>query len=302
MLRILVSVLLVSVAANSRHSDYPCIGQTTRSCSSFHNQECCGQFYYQCSGSDCNQCVLQGSSQCEAGFKCIKQSNFSESQVIGYYSWGWQGGSRGPSGANLGIAFTGLIDVTQAIAGYTTPPLHGEKYCSIGGGNAGGIFTVSAISKITSACRSGAFKNYNGICYDIEIVKGDSGSVVSAFKSSFAACKSSGLKVFVTTSHSAPYDTATPQVAIDLVRSWVSDSNIDILSPQLYSSGQERTPELAETNSCKAAGCTWDLWKNARPIIAPSIVSANQYEAARSGLSQLNFGGYVVWEQLRESS
>lgn len=293
--------LLESYSKATNQDGYPCQGKTIRSCASLHDQECCQQGLYECNGGTCNQCVLQGSSQCEAGFACTQSlSNSSESQVIGYYSWGWQGGSQGPPGANLGVAFTGLIDVATAISGYTTPSLHGEKYCSIGGGNAGGIFTTSAISKITAACKSGAFKGkYSGICYDIEIVKGSSSSVVSAFRESFAACKSSGLKVFVTTSHSAPYATDTPQVAVDLVKSWVSDSNIDILSPQLYSSGQERSPELAETNSCKAAGCTWDLWKNAKAIIAPSIVSANQYEAARSGLAQLNMGGYVVWEQLR---
>jgi len=292
-----------SAVANVRPlGDYPCQGKKTRSCSSLHNQECCGEGLYDCEGSTCHQCVLQGSSQCEDGFVCTARSNSSEteSQIIGYYSWGWQGGSQGPRGANVGIAFTGLIDVTQAISGYTTPALHGETYCSIGGGNAGGIFTVTAINKITSACKSGAFKQkYHGICYDVEIVKGSSSSVVSAFRESFAACKSAGLKVFVTTSHSAPYDTETPQVAIDLVKSWVADSNIDILSPQLYSSGEERSPELAETNSCKKAGCTWDLWKNSKAIFAPSIVSASQYEAARTGLSQLNMGGYVVWEQLR---
>lgn len=39
-----------------------------------------------------------------------------------------------------------------------------------------------------------------------------------------------GLKVIVTTSHSAPYD-MDAQGAIDLVKAWVVDSNIDYLSP-----------------------------------------------------------------------
>ena len=31
---------------------------------------------------------------------------------------------------------------------------------------------------------------------------------------------------------------------------------------------------FAETNSCKAAGCTWDLYKGAHAAIAPSVVDA----------------------------
>jgi hypothetical protein len=70
-------------------------------------------------------------------------------------------------------------------------------------------------------------------------------AVVPAFRAAFAAAKANGIKVAVTTSHSAPYSTDTPQDAIDMVKAWVADANVDILSPQLYSSGQETSPEFA---------------------------------------------------------
>jgi hypothetical protein len=67
-------------------------------------------------------------------------------EINGFYSWNWGSGcdllrcprppalvhvllrsfrSHGASGANVGVAFTGLVDVKQAIAGY--PP--GATWC-----------------------------------------------------------------------------------------------------------------------------------------------------------------------------
>ena len=72
-------------------------------------------------------------------------------QIVGYYSWNWGSGSKGPEGATIGVAFTGLNNVSQAIAGYPPnatwccPPLVGSKYISLGGGNAAGIMTETAL-------------------------------------------------------------------------------------------------------------------------------------------------------------
>jgi len=99
-----------------------------------------------------------------------------------------------------------------------------------------------------------------GIVYDVEEVDGGSDEMVPAFAASFAKVKAAGLYVIVTTSHSAPYACDTPETAVALVKAWAQDSNIDILSPQLYSNGREGSPEFAETNSCKDAGCTWELY------------------------------------------
>lgn len=48
-------------------------------------------------------------------------------------------------------------------------------------------------------------------------------------------------------SHSAPYQTDTPEDAVAFVKAWCADPNVDILSPQLYSSGTERSPDFTET-------------------------------------------------------
>ena len=103
---------------------------------------------------------------------------------------------------------------------------------TIGGGNAAGQFTVSTLAEIAKdidyVVKS---KQYSGVIFDVEICIGDSASLIAGFEAAFKAAKNAGLTVGVTTSHSAPYQTDTPQVATDLVKSWVVSDNIDFLSP-----------------------------------------------------------------------
>jgi hypothetical protein len=57
--------------------------------------------------------------------------------VVGYYSWNWGSGSTGPPGSNIGIAFTGLVDLSKALSGYTPgaawccPDLVGEHFVTV---------------------------------------------------------------------------------------------------------------------------------------------------------------------------
>lgn len=227
-------------------------------------------------------------------------------EIIGYYSWNWGAGSTGSAGANMGCAFTGLVDVDQAIAQYVEgaswccPALEGQKILTVGGGNSAGLFSASTLAAVTAKAAAIKAAGYDGIMYDVEEVQGPSSSLVPLFKQSFAAMKGAGLIVGVTTSHSAPYQCDTAQDAVDFVNAWVADPNIDILSPQLYSSGQEGSPEFAETASCKAQGCTWDLYKSSHAAIAPSIVLSSQYTAVQSWCKQtfeVECRGYFEWAQ-----
>lgn len=89
--------------------------------------------------------------------------------------------------------------------------------------------------------------NYSGVMFDAEIVSGDYTETIPAFAAAFKAAKSAGLGVMVTVSHSAPYHTDTPQDGVELIKAWVQDENIDVISPQLYSSGTETSPDFDET-------------------------------------------------------
>ena len=78
---------------------------------------------------------------------------------------------------------------------------------------------------------------YSGIVFDIEVADGDGPPLIDAFQSLFQECKHLNLEVGITMSHSAPFETDTPEIAANLVKSWTQDKNVDFISPQLYSSG-----------------------------------------------------------------
>mgnify|MGYP006104787163 CR=1 FL=1 len=231
-------------------------------------------------------------------------------ETIGYYSWNWSTGSYGPSAANVGVAFTGYVDVAKAVsmyvlgAGCVCPNLvnsyKGKPYITIGGGNEHGNFTVEALSDITNNLDL-ITPSYSGIIFDIEIANGDASELVEAFQDTFKAAKAKDLEVGLTIPHSAPFETDTPQVAIDLVTSWAQEENIDFISPQLYSAGNETSPDFEQTGKCVEEGCTLDLFKGLTPKFVPSIVDASQYDAVHD-FFWTNYGinctGYFQWAQV----
>lgn len=108
--------------------------------------------------------------------------------VKGYFSWNWSGGSYGQSDANIGVAFTGLIDVQQAIQSYVIPYspelVHGNQkgpWLTLGGGNAAGMFSLDAIEKIQQDLPKVVDANYSGIVFDIEEANGDGDELIEAF-------------------------------------------------------------------------------------------------------------------------
>jgi hypothetical protein len=191
----------------------------------------------------------------------------------------------------LGIAFSGEVSVSNALSESSSiyNKLPGAKYISLGGGDADGRFTASKVSAITNAINNGKFSGYSGIVYDIE--EGDSG-LASAFKDSFAAAKAKGLKVLVTISNSAPYGISD---AGSLMRSFLSNSNIDYISPQLYESGEETSNVYATSG-----GVAWTEYANAKAIIIPSIVQSGLYSSAQNYFAGkgVTLGGYIQWKQV----
>jgi len=237
-------------------------------------------------------------------------SSILPNEILGYYSWNWGAGSTGPSGANMGCAFTGLIDVDQAIAQYSEgaawccPTLLGQKIITLGGGNSAGLFTEATLTTLSAKADAIKAAGYVGVMYDVEEVQGPSSTMAPLFSKSFQAMKSAGLLVMVTTSHSAPYQCDTAQDAVDILKAWCADGNLDVISPQLYSSGRESQPELVPTNSCKDAGCTWDLYANCKAQIAPSIVEPSHYAPSKAFFQQRisrTTNGYFMWAQQKNS-
>lgn len=208
----------------------------------------------------------------------------------GWYKWTWSTAVNAPQGTNSTVLFSGYADVQKALSNSASvKKIPGKTYyLSVGGGNVNGRFTAATLTQFIANVGQVKTAGYAGVCFDVE--EGDAG-LAPLFSNAFAACVKEGLVVMVTTSHSAPFGITD---ASTLVNSWVKDSNIGILSPQLYTSGTETTPDV-ETSM----GVAWSIYKDSKAKFAPSIVSANQYPDVQKffGGQGIGTNGYFVWAQ-----
>ena len=190
----------------------------------------------------------------------------------------------------VGVAFSGWADPLKALqdSSAVQNKLPGTKYISLGGGNENGRFTNDILVSITTAINSNSFSQYQGIVFDIE--EGDPG-LTSAFSNAFSAAKSKGFRVLVTISHSAPYGI---EDAADLMRSFFANSDIDYLSPQLYTTGMESANDFSIT-----AGVNWSEYGASKATVIPSIVKGIMYEDAEAYFRSQGVytTGYVQWSQ-----
>jgi len=191
---------------------------------------------------------------------------------------------------NLAVAFSGWVDPATAVSNSASikNSLPGTKYIGLGGGNSNGAWTSALVQSVASACNSGTFSGYNGIAFDIEV--GDSG-LSSAFSSTFSTCKSKGFQILVTISHSAPYGIGD---AGTLMSSFLSNSNIDIISPQLYTTGNEGSNDYTTSG-----GVGWAQYAGSRAKIVPSIVTGTLYNdaATQFGNYGVSIAGFIQWSQ-----
>jgi hypothetical protein len=178
----------------------------------------------------------------------------------------------------------------------------GVQFLSIGGASQRGVLTRDSLK---SFFRKGLDKvkdaGFQGVCFDIELTKGEEG-LVAEFERAFAACKKEGLLVMVTTSHTAPY-AAAPRAKELFVDAWVKSENIDIFSPQLYTNGYETSPEYTMT-PCRSAGgldsskCTWERLKPMKAKIIPSLASDGHYADVKRFFAEkgITTQGYFQWK------
>eukprot|EP01063_Lacrimia_lanifica_P023619 TRINITY_DN3123_c0_g1_i1.p1 TRINITY_DN3123_c0_g1~~TRINITY_DN3123_c0_g1_i1.p1 ORF type:complete len:793 (+),score=321.77 TRINITY_DN3123_c0_g1_i1:52-2430(+) len=212
--------------------------------------------------------------------------------VVGYWNWNWGGGSVGPEGATMALSFTGLIDPAAALA-QGRPPVAGlTNILSIGGGNAAGMFSEAALKKIDPPFLAQAkAAGYTGVAYDIEECAGGA-TPPEAFAASFKVVKAAGLNVLVTVSHTAPY-ACTNKVA--LMDAFIADTNVDYMSPQLYSSGTEAAP------SFDWDGTPFKAFRGMAPHMkmVPSVVDATHYPAVRAFFANnsIPLHGFIQWRQ-----
>ena len=217
-------------------------------------------------------------------------ADLPEAEYMGYWDWTWSS-SKALAGANISIAFSGWANIDNAVSesAHLKDQLLGEKYISLGGGSKKtGAFTQSFLTDIDSAIQNGTFAGYDGLAYDIEV--GD-GGLGDAFAQSFKLAKEHGFKVLVTVSHSAPY--GIPDAA-DLMQGFFGDENIDLISPQLYTTGKETS------NSYEDPALSWSAYADSKAKIIPSIVNASMYVDAEAYFAQQGVAtsGYIQWQQV----
>lgn len=187
-----------------------------------------------------------------------------------------------------GVVASGLVDVARAIAASSDISLllpAGAKYIALGGPTADGSWTQSALGPINEAISQGNFADYQGIVFDVQL--GEAG-LEGTFKECFAAAKSSGLRVMVTFRGAEPH--AIPDGA-SLVRSFMSDPNIDYISPQLYQdNGGEPSNDFGITGAV-----TWADFSSSRAKVVPGIAKAsgNSYVVAFFRSTGTSTFGYV---------
>lgn len=239
--------------------------------------------------------VLSISAQAESGSEAAQDetetsSDLPEAEYMGYWDWTWSK-SKVLAGANISIAFSGWANIDNAVneSARLKSRLPGEKYISLGGGSKKtGAFTQSFLTDIDNAIRNGTFAGYDGLAYDIEV--GD-GGLGDAFAQSFKLAKEHGFKVLVTISHSAPY--GIPGAA-DLMQGFFSDGNIDLISPQLYTTGKETS------NSYEDPQLSWSAYADSKAKIVLSIVNASMYPDGEAYFAQqgVTTCGYIQWQQV----
>lgn len=110
------------------------------------------------------------------------------------------------------------------------------------------------------------------------------------FTAAFKATKEAKLTVLVTISHSAPYGFSD---APKLMRAFLRDPNIDFMSPQLYTSGNESQNDYNISH-----GVQWAEYKYCHAKLIPSIVQSGLYKDCLSYFRKLgiNTTGYIQWK------
>ena len=210
-------------------------------------------------------------------------------EIIGMWIQTWSPGTNYPEGINVGIAFSGWTDIATALSNSeaifdTLPP---AKFLSLGGGNTSGHWTAETLQANLEAINNGNIGEYWGVVFDCE--EGDAG-LAEDFEACFAALKTLGKQVIVTVSHTSPYGFPDAE---DFMTAILSSKNIDYLSPQLYTNGNE------PSNDYEAGVVQWSQWASTGIAIAPSIVTANLYPDAQAWFKEnlnITLDGFIQWE------
>ena len=180
---------------------------------------------------------------------------------------------------------------------------HGNQFVSLGGGANAPPWTVEMASIGIEEIEKVKAAGFTGICFDIEAVDGRD-ELIAAFEETFARCRNAGVQVFITTSHSAPYESVPDKTRFDIVDAWAKSDNVDYFSPQLYTQGSESTPDFTEATGAGGVSVEWGRFKNMKAKFVPSIVSELGVEDCKTYFAGkgVHLDGFVLWGQVPDIS
>jgi len=203
--------------------------------------------------------------------------------IKGYYIMSWKKTPAPTGDWDFGVWFGGESPITAITnnidkSGNITV---GKKILDLGGGIDTGIWSnIDELKYVTDRLTDIKNAGWDGLCFDVEVCVNNV-DFRDAFKTCFAACKTTGLMVIVTTSGIKPYECNTGEA---LMNSWIADTNIDYISPQLY--GGDGT--TLETQSLA-------LFNNIQQKILPSIPYNSDWPKLNTGNIGITPGGYIIW-------
>merc|ERR1711865_1215126 len=151
----------------------------------------------------------------------------------------------------------------------------GMQFLDIGGASARGVLTAETLqSFFTGGLDKVKDAGFDGVCFDVEMTRGEETALVKGL----------------------------------LIDSWVNDDNIDLFSPQLYTSGAEGRPEFMLT-ACGTPGsenskCSWERLAPMKAKWVLSLASGDQYPAAKAFFNKLDIKpiGYIQWRDPLKAS
>ncbi len=197
-----------------------------------------------------------------------------------------------PSNATLSIAIYGWgtqRTIEWAQNKDVQSHLMGDKYIAFGGTGEDGKFSEEVLGGIRSAVRQGLLNDYDGIAFDIETI---APKLEGCFADCFQELQNLGFKVLVTVNH------ATRRSSDDhdqLVRSFFTNENIDILAPQLYSFGFERQNDFTIAAS---STISWRDYSQAKAKVVACVIHDHFYTDAHSHFQDhgVTLHGYIQWK------
>jgi hypothetical protein len=206
------------------------------------------------------------------------------------------------------LGFYGFSDPDQQML-HAGSPQTGKMSMPVFGGAGGsapnlidpgfdpGFWSPSCITRYTSELFMKLYADgWRGVCFDFEeggvgvdVALGD--LTVEMIINMCKRAKTAGLKVMITTSHTAPYGfpLGVDGFTSHWTRSWIESSYVDFFSPQMYTSGTVYEPDMSP-------GTTVYMINNSMAELVPSIPGSMDATLMKAEFS--NSKGYVVWDKL----